>query len=88
MKLYKPALRYARAYFEAARDGNVLEQAAGDMVLVEAVLKKTPELLPFLASLAGKEKERQKLMEKAFKPYVQDLTWRFIDLAKLSWILD
>ena len=80
MKLYKPALRYARAYFEAARDGNVLKQAAGDMALVEAVLKKAPELLPFLASLAGKEKKRQQLMEKAFKPYVQDLTWRLIDL--------
>ncbi len=80
MKQYKASLRYSRALFEIARDNETLEQTAKDLDLIEAVFSEAPEILPFIGSLVAKEKERQQLMEKAFKPFILEQTWRFLKL--------
>lgn len=80
MKQYKASLRYARAFFEVSRDSDNLEQAVKDLDLIESVLLEAPEILPFFVSLVAKVKERKRLMERSFKPYVSDLTWRFLEL--------
>jgi F-type H+-transporting ATPase subunit delta len=80
MKHYKASLRYGRSLFEVARENDSLEQTTSDLNLIDRVLSEAPELLPFLESLVGKEGKRKELMEKAFKPFVSDQTWRFLEL--------
>jgi F-type H+-transporting ATPase subunit delta len=74
------ARRYGLALFELANERNVLERIAADIRTIDTVLSKIPEFVNLFSSPVTKAEKLQKILEKAFKPIVHELTWEFLKI--------
>ncbi len=73
-------MRYAKAYFSAAVERNLLEVIKKDVDLLLQLLQSQPILRELLASPVVKSKEKSLIFEKIFKNQVNQLTLDFLNL--------
>jgi F-type H+-transporting ATPase subunit delta len=76
----KITVRYAKALFALAKEGNSLEAVKTDMIFLNQCLSEVPELQFIIQSPVIKVSEKIKLFEEAFRDAFHSLTASFIKL--------
>lgn len=69
---------YAQALFEMAQASDKLDEIAGQVTDLAAVLADQPQAMQMLSSVALSSEQRNNVIEVAFKPHVDDLLYRFL----------
>jgi len=72
----KISVRYAKAFFLAAKEEKVLEKVLGDMKLIRGSYS-TPGFKEFLESPVIKTSETRKLIKNVFEKNLENLTLNF-----------
>lgn len=76
----KITVRYAKALFALAKEGNVLEAVKNDMVLLGECIHEVPELQFVISSPVIKVSEKIRLFKEVFKGAFHELTSSFVSL--------
>ena len=71
---------YAEAYYSLGKEKNKVETYYQDLTFVFGVFKKAPELGKFLSSPMILKEEKDKVLEKNFKPYVDIACFGFLEV--------
>ena len=71
---------YAEAYYSLGKEKNKVETYYQDLTFVFDVFKKAPELEKFLSSPMILKEEKDKILEKNFKPYVDIACFGFLEV--------
>ncbi|HHJ11362.1 MAG TPA: ATP synthase F1 subunit delta [Bacteroidetes bacterium] len=80
MNVSQIAVRYAKAFYLAARDAGKLEEAFRDINLIQSVIQDNPEFRDVLDSPIITEAEKINVLKNSFYPHVQSLTAHFLDV--------
>ncbi len=71
--------RYATALFDLARDGGAIDEAAGDLADIEAMIGSSDDLRRMISSpLISREEQRRAMDAVLEKTGISDLTRRFV----------
>ncbi|PIF06636.1 MAG: ATP synthase F1 subunit delta [Draconibacterium sp.] len=73
-------VRYAKAFFSAAKESSMLDQLKSDIQLVMDVCKNSSEFILLLDSPVVKASKKIKLIGQIFQGKVQDITLGFLSL--------
>ena len=76
----KITVRYAKALFALAKEGNSLEAVKKDMIFLQQCISEVPELHFVIQSPVIKVSEKIRLFEEAFRDAFHTLTASFIRL--------
>jgi F-type H+-transporting ATPase subunit delta len=76
----KITVRYAKALFALAKEGNSLEAVKNDMVLLSECIREVPELQFVISSPVIKVSEKIRLFKEVFKAAFHELTSSFVNL--------
>ncbi len=76
----KITVRYAKALFALAKEGNALEAVKNDMVLLGECVHEVPELQFVISSPVIKVSEKIRLFKEVFKASFHELTSSFVTL--------
>ncbi len=71
---------YAQAYFSLAKEKNKIEVFHKDLNLISGVFKKNDEIIKFLSSPMVMKKDKDQLLENAFKKEVDIATLGFLQV--------
>jgi len=80
MNQSKISVRYAKAVFETAKEGNVQKEIFSDFILISSLISQNAEFYEVISSPVIKPSEKAMLFSKVFKSEVNELTMRFLDM--------
>jgi F-type H+-transporting ATPase subunit delta len=76
----KVAVRYAKAFFDLAKEKKMLDKLKEDVDLIEKLSKKSTDFILLLESPVIKTSQKVKLLETIFAGKINELTLRFLKL--------
>lgn len=82
------SIRYARALYDAAFSGNVLDTVIEDIQSLKQILNKTPQILRYCLGYHANRIQEEEFIKIAFLPYVGVYTGQTLKLAAINGRLD
>ncbi len=84
MNVSQIAVRYAKAFYLAARDAGMLNKAFRDINLIQSAIQDNPEFRDVLDSPVITDAEKISVLKNSFYPFIQPLTAQFLNLILLN----
>ena len=73
-------VRYAKAFFQSAKEKNLLGELKSDIENILSICNNSPEFIGLLNSPVVKTRQKSELINQIFKSQVNDLTLKFLVL--------
>ena len=80
MRDRKAAVRFARAFFDQARDRGKIDQAARDLAAVKAICIQIPDVVRFMDHPLVPDERKKQICREHLGAHVQPEQLRFLDL--------